>query len=131
MTQWGNVRMPQSLINEITEYIQTDNAKEHGYTNTTQFVNSVIRNKMDELMKQDYHIVLRNKQSDTYLDLVIKDGGRSLFCKECHSDNCEHVSLAITDAGIKKILKKNGFSLPKSIHQKLPKITPKINSKTN
>ena len=114
MSQWGNVRMTQSLIDEIAEYVQTEGAKKQGYTNVTQFVNSTIRKRLDEIQKQGYHIILRNKQSDTYLDLVIRENGKNVFCKECNSEDCMHVEMALEDKGIRKILKKNGFSLSKS-----------------
>lgn len=130
MTQWGNVRMPQTLIEEIAEYVRTDNAKERGFTNVTQFVNSIVRYKLDEIQKQGYHIVLRNKQSNTHLDLVIRENGQSIHCKECNRSDCEHVMKATTDPDVLEVLKKNGFSLPRKSKQKKKSIVPDLITKS-
>jgi len=44
---WGNVRVPQGLVEEIEKYLRTDNAKKRGFTSVSQFVSHVLRRELD------------------------------------------------------------------------------------
>jgi hypothetical protein len=115
MAQWGNVRMTQSLIDEIGKYIETESAREKGFTNVTQFVTTTIREKLAE-MTQSHKIILETKKYG-YLDLVVQYG--EVLCKICDSHVCEHANYARRSPKIGSILKKYGISITKEKPQEL------------
>ena len=44
---WGNVRVPQGLVEEIEKYLASADAKKRGFTSVSQFVAHSLRKELN------------------------------------------------------------------------------------
>ena len=105
--EWGSVRQPQSLLDEITSYLKTRSAAKHGYVNTAQFVTHSVRMNLERLTSAEGRVVIYDKKTDEYLNFSIKEDGKTIFCETCDTDDCTHTKIANKDFELKLMLLKN------------------------
>ncbi len=122
-TQWGNIRIRQDLIDKISKSLETEEAKEDGFSNIAQFTDHVLREAVKELEQK------RFSHQNTYDDKVrildnnigkmgdivtifLKEELKKGFCDYCESENCVHVKYMWELEDVVEILKKRGFQSP-------------------
>lgn len=122
---WVTTKIRRTLNGEIEKSLQSEEAKKLGLTNIAQFVDSAIRELLEELEQKrfshqntydDKVRILDNKigKMGDIVTIFLRNEFKKGFCDYCESENCVHVKYMWELEDVVKILKKRGFHSPYS-----------------
>lgn len=120
---WRTVNVKKALLEQIEKIINSEEVKKEGITNTSQFIDSALKEKLEEIEQKrfahqntydDKVRILDNKigKMGDIVTIFLKDESKKGFCDYCESENCVHVKYMWELEDVVKILKKRGFKSP-------------------
>ncbi len=120
---WRTVNVKKALLEQIEKIINGEEVKKEGITNTSQFIDSALKEKLEEIEQKrfahqntydDKVRILDNKigKIGDIVTIFLKDELKKGFCDYCESENCVHVKYMWELEDVVKILKKRGFKSP-------------------
>ena len=115
---WAKMSIRKKMKEEVDNFIETDDAKKHGLTNSTQFMDIAIREALEKYKKKRFEhfnftdnvirlIDNHKPQGTPYIEVALK--GKNLVCRSCESLNCIHIDEAWKNEGISKQMKTKGL----------------------
>lgn len=120
---WRTVNVKKVLLEQIEKIVNSDEVKKEGITNVSQFIDSALKEKLEEIEQKrfahqntydDKVRILDNKigKIGDIVTIFLKDELKKGFCDYCESENCVHVKYMWELEDVVKILKKRGFKSP-------------------
>ncbi len=120
---WRTVNVKKSLLEQIERIINSDEVQKEGITNTSQFIDSALKEKLEELEQKRFSHqntyenkvrILDNKigKMGDIVTIFLKEELKKGFCDYCESESCVHVKYMWELEDVVKILKKRGFQSP-------------------
>jgi len=120
---WRTVNVKKVLLEQIEKIVNSDEVKKEGITNVSQFIDSALKEKLEEIEQKrfahqntydDKVRILDNKigKMGDIVTIFLRDELKKGFCDYCESDNCVHVKYMWELEDVVKILKKRGFKFP-------------------
>lgn len=126
MVDWGTVKLPRDMVRRLSEFVETNYAKNSGFTSKSQVVvfavREFLRNYSSYLAFLDYlgfekNIVkLMDHELGAIVNVKFDKEEHELFCNKHNSDSCDHVRFLWMLPRFKEDLK--GLEIP----SKKPKI---------
>lgn len=120
---WRTVNVKKVLLEQIEKIVNSDEVKKEGITNVSQFIDSALKEKLEEIEQKrfahqntydDKVRILDNKigKMGDIVTIFLRDELKRGFCDYCESENCVHVKYMWELEDVVKILKKRGFKSP-------------------
>lgn len=122
---WQTIRIHKGVVQAIKKFLQTQRAKEAGFTNMSQFVDEAVRAAMEkwEIKSEikrfehfNFHeniIRVLDNQIGVLGDIVeLRKRGQDLLCSHCEAKNCIHIKYVWTDEQLSSKLRQAGLRSP-------------------
>ena len=120
---WVTTKIRRTLNSEIEKILNTEEAKADGLTNTAQFVDSAIRERLKRLKQkrfshqntyEDKVRILDNRigQMGDIVTIFLRGKEKDGFCDYCERNDCIHVKYMWDLPDVKEILTRKGFKSP-------------------
>jgi len=120
---WRTVNVKKVLLEQIEKIVNSDEVKKEGITNVSQFIDSALKEKLEEIEQKrfahqntydDKVRILDNKigKMGDIVTIFLRDEFKKGFCDYCESESCVHVKYMWELKDVVKILKKKGFRSP-------------------
>jgi len=110
---WSKISIRKKMKEEVDDFVNTDEAKKHGLTNSTQFIDISVREALEKYTKKridhfNFHDnIIRLIDNDlpkgrTIVEIYLKK--QQLICTKCEVKDCIHIAACWEDPDIKKQL---------------------------
>ena len=114
-----SVKMDNDLWEILDEWLQTNEAKKHGFHSKAPFITQAVRElleryekpRFDHLNFQDNILRLVDTELPKYqniIEICLKKG--KLVCNYCELESCEHIDASWKDKVIRKQLQEKGLT---------------------
>ncbi|MBM3232513.1 hypothetical protein FJZ21_04030 [Candidatus Pacearchaeota archaeon] len=117
--EWEQVRIPKGLLNNIKDFLESNQAKELGYTSASQVAVDAIRELLIQHNPQMRHFNIQDNiirvvdiKIDNNLLIEIFHKNNLLRCSYCEKVDCEHIKFLWEDPNLVKEFKKLGLKPP-------------------
>ena len=121
---WSAANIRTSLLEEIKKIIQSDIGKRKGLTNSNQFIDWAVREKVEELeqagishlnLYEDHVKILDSRlgKLGRIVSVYFKRDGKP-YCDYCEEPDCVHVQYAWEIPEARKVLEGYGLKPPPS-----------------
>ena len=121
---WRTVMIRGELLVRVKAIVESNAAKNQGVTNTSQFIDLAIRDKIKEFKIASLSHISTHEDHVKILDLMLDAHGRivavdfnndgSPYCDYCEAPDCVHVQFAWEIPAASIILYGHGFAPPPS-----------------
>ena len=118
---WKSVSVNKALVAQIERVLVAPDVRETGLTNTAQFVDQALREKLERIEVRRFSHIVTDGNSIAILDNRVKPIGRIVtvsfrgqeaWCDHCQETVCVHVQYVWVVPEIRKILKDHGLTRP-------------------
>ena len=120
---WVSANIRISLADRIKKTLATKEAEDEGLTNFNQFIDSAIRELLEDIEQkrfthqntyEDKVRILDNRigKIGDIVTIFLRDESKDGFCDYCEKNNCVHVKYMWELEDVVKILKSRGFNSP-------------------
>lgn len=122
-SDWKTVNVKKSLLDQVENIVNSDEVKKDGITNTSQFIDSALKDKLHEFKQnrfshqntyEDKVRILDNnlgKMGDI-VTIFLRDSTKDGFCDYCEENNCVHIKFMWELGDIVNTLTMRGFKSP-------------------
>lgn len=122
-SDWRTVNVKKSLLEQIEKIIADEEIRNEGITNTSQFIDSALKEKLEEFEQkrfshqntyEDKVRILDNKigKMGDIVTIYLKEDQKEGFCDYCEKADCVHVKYMWEIKDVVDILKERGFKSP-------------------
>jgi hypothetical protein len=118
---WAKISVRKELLERIEKFLKTKEARKLGYTNPTQFVDDVLRARLEEIPRHRFEhfnlhddiIRVLDNEIGPHGDIIeLRIRGNKLTCGFCQRFDCLHIKFAWSDPELAAELKKAGLRSP-------------------
>ena len=121
---WKTAMLRSDLLARVKAIVESNAAKNQGVTNTSQFIDLAIREKIEKFKIVSLSHVSTYEDHVKILDLMLGERGRivavdfnkdgSPYCDYCEAPDCVHVQFAWEIPKARDLLYGRGFAPPPS-----------------
>ena len=121
---WKTAMIRGELLVKVKAIVESNAAKNQGVTNTSQFIDLAIREKIEKFKIVSLSHISTYEDHVKILDLMLGERGRivavdfnndgSPYCDYCEAPDCVHVQFAWEIPKARDILYGHGFAPPPS-----------------
>ena len=118
---WKTVNVKEGLMSEVESIIKTSRMNASGITNSSQFVDAAIKEKLEKEARRRFEHVNMYEDHVKILDNKLDRAGRIVsvyfkdnkaWCEYCDENFCVHIQYAWTLDDVRAVLKERGMIEP-------------------